>query len=107
MVRSSHTAPPVKTVDEMSEQERHEWRDWLFAEGLNPVPIRQDVPPTVSSYGWDPILGVTVEHTAGHRYAVDLVEGNLTRIGELGQSGTPKPAMSFEVTELPRKRKLA
>jgi hypothetical protein len=64
----------------MTEDESREWRQRLFTQGVNPVPIRHDAPASVSSYAWDPDLGATVEYADGRRYVVALRDGKLTRL---------------------------
>jgi len=47
---------PGKPIDEMTAEEIRQWEAWLLAEGMNPSPIRQDIPPGTSSYAFDPDL---------------------------------------------------
>ena len=38
--------PLRKPIDKMTAEEICQWEEWLLAGGMNPVPIRQDAPPT-------------------------------------------------------------
>jgi hypothetical protein len=100
--------PPRKPIDEMTEEEIRRWEEWLLAEGMNPVPIRQDAPPTSPSYAWDPGLGATLEYAHGKRYFVGIRDGKIARLAPVD---TPAeiPASHTVSPDLPdtRKRKLA
>jgi hypothetical protein len=113
-------APPRNPAHEMTEDELREWRQRLFAQGVNPVPIRHDAPASVSSYAWDPDLGATVEYANGRRYVVAIRDGKLTRLStvELAEPGkaestdSPPAVVKAPVTANPkrqgvRNRKLA
>lgn len=91
---------PEKTIDEMSPEELAEWRAWLFAEGVNPVAIREDIPASVSSYSWDAALGATVEHVNGETYVVELIEGKLTRVGSRKSPLSMSASATSSVPEL-------
>jgi hypothetical protein len=69
----------------MTEDELREWKLRLFTQGVNPVPIRQDAPASVSSYAWDPDLRATVEYANGRRYLVAIRDGKLTRLGGINR----------------------
>jgi hypothetical protein len=115
-------APPRKPVHEVSEAELTasdttgpEPRDWkrrLFTQGVNPIPIREDASPSVSSYGWDPDLRATVEHADGNRYLVGIRDGKLVRgalvepVIETGSAG-PRTRKAHPNLPVVRKRKLA
>jgi hypothetical protein len=78
------SAPPRKPVSEMSEDEFREWKQGLFAAGVNPLPIRREASASVSAYAWESDLRATVEHVNGMRYMIGLREGKLTRLRLLG-----------------------
>ncbi len=113
--------PAQKPADEMTEDELREWEQRLFTDGVNPVPIRQGVPTSVSSYGWDSDLDATVEHTNGSRYLVGIRDGKLTRLALLEPvnasesmgsraaiaARTPAPQTAHPNLPGVRKRKLA
>ncbi len=91
-------APPRKPAHEMTEDELREWRQRLFTQGVDPVPIRQNAPASVSSYAWDPGLRATVEYANGRRYVVAIRDGKLTRLSEAESSDSPSvvpPAVSI------------
>ena len=67
----------------MTEDELREWKQRLFAEGVNPVPIRQEASTSVSSYAWDSGLDATVEYANGNRYIVGIRDGKLTRLASV------------------------
>jgi hypothetical protein len=89
-------------------KEIRQWEKLLLTEGMNPVPIRQDAPPTPTSYAWDPNLGGTLEYANGKRYFVGLRDGRIARLApvetpaEIPASHTARPVLPDA-----RKRKLA
>jgi hypothetical protein len=96
---------PRKPIDEMTEEEIRQWEEWLLAEGMNPVPIRQDAPPTSPSYAWDPSLGATLEYADGKRYFVGLRDGRIARLAPV--EAPAEIPVSHAVRPDARKRKLA
>jgi hypothetical protein len=72
---------PGKPVDEITLEETRQWKGWLLDRGINPVPIRQDISPTTSSFAFDPDLRATIEYMGGKRYFVGIVDGKIARLG--------------------------
>jgi hypothetical protein len=111
---------PGKPIDEITPEEIRQWKEWLLDRGINPVPIRQDIPAGTSSYAFDRDLQATIEYVGGERYFVGIVDGKIARLGPVEserESGNPvRPAASTQtaspeneslVSAELRKRKLA
>jgi hypothetical protein len=71
---------------------------WILAEGMNPKPVRQDLPPGSSSYGWDRVLGATLENAGGRRYFVGIVDWKIARLAPVDGT-TEIPASDSESPE--------
>jgi hypothetical protein len=50
---------PGKPVEQMTEREMREWKEWLFAQGVHPVPIREHAFPV------DPCLRMGSQEQVG------------------------------------------
>jgi len=91
---------PGKPIDEMTADEIRQWEAWLLAEGMNPLPIRQDIPPGTSSYAFDPALNATIEYVGERRYFVGIVDGKVARLAPVESaqesSNTCPPALAAQ-----------
>jgi hypothetical protein len=70
---------PDKPVEEMTERETREWKEWLFAQGADPAPIREEASLSVPAYGWDKDRKAVIESVHGQRFLVKLDNGGLCR----------------------------
>jgi hypothetical protein len=104
---------PDKPVEEMTERETREWKEWLFAQGADPAPIREEASLSVPAYGWDKDRKAVIESVHGQRFLVKLENGGLCR-GPLLEAEVKSPGLNrFKVhknsiqTSRARKRKFA
>jgi hypothetical protein len=90
------TAPPDKPLDQMTQEEVREWKDWLMAEGWKPRPFAWgrelhakqgdtgSVPFSESVYDYEPTLNKVVERSPdGKRYIVGVRNAELQRVQEV------------------------
>ena len=86
---------PAKPVQDMTEEELRQWKDWLLDQGLNPRPMKVDLPKSGSIYSYDRSLASVVECTPdGYRFIVEVKDGKIGRaraleINAIADSQTP------------------
>jgi hypothetical protein len=94
---------PRKPIDGMTPEEIRQGEAWLRAEGINPSPIRQDIPPGTSSYAFDPALNATIEYVGDRRYFVGIVDGRIARLAPvesaLEPANTPRRPFQHRSTQ--------
>jgi hypothetical protein len=96
------TAPPNKPLEQMTQEEVREWKDWLTADGRKPRPfvwgrefrtgeVQNGLGPVSESvYKYEPELNGVIERSAdGKRYIVGVRNGELQRLHELTDAEKP------------------
>ena len=75
---------PTKPVDQMTEEERRQFKDWLLEQGRNPRPIAVDRLPSGSVYIFDRNVEAVVECASdGSRHVVEVRDGRIRRKNQL------------------------
>ena len=77
---------PAKPVQEMTEVELRQWKEWLLEQGLNPRPMVVDRPKSGSVFEYDYQLKAVVETTLdGSHYLVEVRDGKIARARKVTQ----------------------
>ena len=77
---------PSKPYDQMTEEERRQWKEWLLEQGKNPRPMVVDRPKSGSVFEYDYHLRAVIETALdGSHYLVEVRDGKIARARKVTQ----------------------